>query len=213
MINQQKIIVMTKLALYDKHEGTADRAASEYFRHDYIYKKNLGTRLAVGVAGFIILGLYWGREILLEGVDILQMDIRQYLTDSVLFLVALLALYSLFGTIKGTREYYLIQKRLDNYNGLIRQLERHEKRGHPTSNKVTETHSKRIDPLDSATKPYNNEVEIRNNVAESHNGASLLHQEVAQSHQDAVKLHQDMTPPYHDRKDSDIRHGTDTHST
>ena len=128
MVNQKKIITMTKLALYDKHEGAADRAANEYFRHDYIYRKNLGTRLAVGVAGFLILLIYWLRVILLDGVDILQMDVRQYLTDSVLFLVALLAVYSLIGTIQGTREYYLIQKRLEKYNSLVRQLEKYEGR-------------------------------------------------------------------------------------
>ena len=128
MDNQKKIIAMTKLALYDKHEGGADRAANEYFRHDYIYRKNLGTRLAVGIAGVLMLLIYWLRVILLDGVDILQMDIRSYLTDSVLFLVAILALYSLIGTIQGTREYYLIQKRLENYHSLIKQLENHENR-------------------------------------------------------------------------------------
>jgi len=127
MINQQKIILMTRLALYDKHEGTADRASSEYFRHDYIYKKNIGTRLAVGFVGFLLLVLYWGRVILLDGADLMEMDIRSYLMESVLFMVALLALYSLIGTIQGTREYYLIQKRLDNYNTIVRRLERMEK--------------------------------------------------------------------------------------
>ena len=123
MINKPKIITMTQLALYDKHEGTADRAGSEYFRHDYIYKKNLGTRITVGIAGFIILALYWGRVIIIDGADVLQIDIRQYLTDSVLFLVALLIVYSLIGTVQGTREYYLMQKRLDKYNQLIKKLE------------------------------------------------------------------------------------------
>jgi hypothetical protein len=128
MDKRQKIITMTKLSLYDKHEGPADRAANEYFRHDYIYKKNLGTRLAVGIAGVLILLIYWLRLILLDGIDILQIDLRQYLTDSVLFLVALLAVYSLIGTIQGTREYYLIQKRLERYNALVRRLESAESR-------------------------------------------------------------------------------------
>jgi len=126
--NEQKIITMTKLALYDKHEGHSDRAASEYFRHDYIYKKNLGTRIAVGIAGILLLTIYWLRVILLDGVDVLQMDVVRHLTDSVLFLVAILAVYSLIGTIHGTREYYLIQKRLDRYDSLIKQLERYESR-------------------------------------------------------------------------------------
>ena len=131
MDKRQRIITMTKLSLYDKHEGTADRAANEYFRHDYIYKKNLGTRLAVGVGGLLMLVIYWLRLILLDGVDILQIDFRQHLTDSVLFLVALLAVYSLVGTIQGTREYYLIQRRLERYNSLVRQLESHEARSRP----------------------------------------------------------------------------------
>jgi hypothetical protein len=45
-----------------------------------------------------------------------------------LFLLALMALYSLIGTIQGTREYYLVQKRLDHYLSLMRQLERIETR-------------------------------------------------------------------------------------
>lgn len=128
MVNQKKIITMTKLALYDKHHGATDRAANEYFRHDYIYKKNLGTRLATGLGSFLVLAIYWLRVILLDGVDVLQMDIRQGITDSVLFLVAVLAVYSLIGTIQGTREYYLVQKRLDSYSNNIKLLEKLESR-------------------------------------------------------------------------------------
>ena len=123
MINEKKIIIMTKLALYDKHEGPADRAASEYFRHDYIYKKNLGTRLAVGIGGILLLIIYWLQVIFIDGVSLLEMDVRQHLTDSVLFLIALLAFYSLIGTIQGTRQYYVLQKRLDRYYYLTKQLE------------------------------------------------------------------------------------------
>ena len=123
MTNEKKIIVMTKLALYDKHEGPADRAGSEYFRHDYIYKRNLGTRLSVGIGGILLLLIYWLQIILIDGADILEMDVRQHLTDSVLFLVALLALYSLIGTIQGTRQYYLLHKRLERYHRLTKQLE------------------------------------------------------------------------------------------
>jgi len=128
MVNEKKIAIMTKLALYDKHDGLADRAASEYFRHDYIYKKNLGTRLSVGLGGILILLIYWLRTIFIDGADILEMDIVNYLTNSILFLAALLALYSLIGTIQGTRQYYVMQKRLDRYNSLIKQLEKLEER-------------------------------------------------------------------------------------
>jgi hypothetical protein len=126
MLNPQRIVVMTKLALYEKHEGAADRNANDYFRHDYIYKKNMGTRIAVGIAGLIILAVYWVRLIFLEGVDVFELNIQRNLIDSILFIVVLMALYSLIGTIQGTREYYLMQKRLAKAEALLNYLERPE---------------------------------------------------------------------------------------
>ena len=128
MVNQLKIITMTRLALYDKHEGPADRAANDYFRHDYIYRNNLGTRLAVGFGGLIILGFYWIRTFFLNQMDIFELDFQQIITDSLLFILAILAVYSLIGTIQGTRKYYLVQKRLAQYQALVRQLERLDER-------------------------------------------------------------------------------------
>jgi len=129
MVGKQKILLMTKLAVYDKHDGPSDRAANEYFRHDYIYRKNLGTRLAVGTGGLIILAFYWLRVIFIDGADVFEMYFQTYITNSVFFLLALLAFYSLVGTIKGTRDYFLVQKRLEKYNRLVKHLERIDERG------------------------------------------------------------------------------------
>jgi len=130
MVNQLKIITMTRLALYDKHEGVADRIANDYFRHDYIYRNNLGTRLAVGLGSILVLVVYWVRAFLLYEMDLFEINIQQYATDSLMFVVAVLAVYSLIGTIQGTRQYYLVQKRLAQYQALVRQLERLEERTH-----------------------------------------------------------------------------------
>ena len=128
MVNELKIITMTRLALYDKHEGPADRIANDYFRHDYIYRNNFGTRLAVGFGGFIILGFYWLHIFVIGGMDIFALDYVRVATNSVFFLLALLAVYSLVGTVQGTRQYYLVQKRLAQYQAMVRQLERQEER-------------------------------------------------------------------------------------
>jgi hypothetical protein len=124
MANPQKIITMTKLALYDKHEGASDRAANDYFRHDFIYRKNLGTRLAVGLGCVFILIIYWSWLIFVEGMDIFELNLEEHFQESILFALAALVLYSLIGTIQGTREYYLVQKRLEDYQAHLRHLER-----------------------------------------------------------------------------------------
>ncbi|MCL2356572.1 MAG: hypothetical protein FWC70_05350 [Defluviitaleaceae bacterium] len=128
MVNRERTITMTKLALYDKHEGPSDRAANEYFRHDYIYKKNIGTRVSACLGGIVLLTIYWLRVIFVEGADVFEMDLRTHVVESVLILVAIIALYSLIGTLQGTREYYHVQKRLKNYQNLLSFLEATERK-------------------------------------------------------------------------------------
>ncbi|MDR0272231.1 MAG: hypothetical protein LBI27_02815 [Clostridiales bacterium] len=148
MMQQQKIAAMTKLALYDKHEGAADRAANEYFRHDYIYKKNIGTRISVGIGAVVILAIHWLRIIFVEGVGIFDLNIQTIGTETILFIVAVVALYSLIGTIQGTREYYLVQKRLQQYQGTLRFLENLEnKRTEKPAEEVSQDTQKRPRPI------------------------------------------------------------------
>jgi len=150
MVNELKIITMTRLALYDKHEGPADRVANDYFRHDYIYRNNLGTRLAVGIGGLIVLAVYWLQALLVNEVDIFEFNIQEHVTDSVFFLLAILAVYSLIGSIQGTRQYYLVQKRLAQYQAMVRQLERLEERARGS---LEEEPQQDAHPMRSASPP------------------------------------------------------------
>ena len=153
MINELKIITMTRLALYDKHEGPADRAANDYFRHDFIYRNNLGTRLAVGFGGVIVLAVYWIQALLVNEVDIFELNIQEHVTDSVFFLLAVLAVYSLIGSIQGTRQYYLVQKRLAQYQALVRQLERLEERAKRSLEEETQLLPKDAPPMYNPSPP------------------------------------------------------------
>ena len=123
MVNKSKIILMTKLAIYDKRHGEADRDVFSFFRRDYIYRKNMWTRLCVFCCSMLLLGIYWLQQIFVEGIDIQQINIEQSVRDSVLFLGAVLAFYTLVGTIQGTRQYYLVQKRMNQYTAMLHRLE------------------------------------------------------------------------------------------
>ena len=128
MSKAKKIIVMTQLALYDKHHGKADRSIYEFYRHDYIYRKNMGNRLAVGIGALLIVAIYWLRNIFVEGVDVFELYIRQHVVDAGTFILAVLAFYTVIGILQGTREYFLVEKRLTTYEGLIDYLENAEER-------------------------------------------------------------------------------------
>ena len=128
MKKAKKIIVMTQLALYDKHHGKADRLVNEYFRHDYIYRKNLGNRRAVGSGAVVIMAIYWVRNIFIEGVDVFELYIRQHIIDAILFVLAVMAFYTVIGIIQGTREYFLVEQRLKYYEDLVAYLDRVDER-------------------------------------------------------------------------------------
>ena len=128
MNKAKKIIVMTQLALYDKHHGKSDRLINEYFRHDYIYRKNLGNRLAVGSGAVVIMAIYWIRNIFIEGVDVFELYLRQHIIDAVIFILAVMAFYTVIGIIQGTREYFLVEERLKHYEDLVAYLERADER-------------------------------------------------------------------------------------
>ena len=123
MANNNRIILMAKMAIYDKRYREADRAVFSYFRRDYIYRKNMWTRLCVSLGAAFLLGVYWLHQIFIYGIDIHELDIQQSVTDSVLFLLAVMAFYTLVGTIQGTRQYHLVSKRIEKYLTMMKRLD------------------------------------------------------------------------------------------
>jgi len=123
MVNKHKIIIMAKMAMHDKRHGDADRAVFAYFRRDYIYRKNMWTRLCVSIGAVFLLAVYWLYQIFIYGVDIQDIHIEQGVINSVLFLLAMIAFYTMVGTIQGTHQYYRVQKRMERYMAMMKSLE------------------------------------------------------------------------------------------
>jgi hypothetical protein len=122
MVSKQKIILMTKLAMYDKRHGDADRAAYAFFRRDYIYRKNMATRFCVGVGAGILLAVYWLNRVFFLGEDLMSLDFVRAGIDAGLFVLAVMAVYTVLGTMQGTRQYYLVQKRMNTYMAMLKRL-------------------------------------------------------------------------------------------
>lgn len=123
MSNKNRIITMAKMAVYDKRYGSADRAAFSFYRRDYIYRKNMWTRFSVAIGALFLLIIYWLHEIFIYGTDIQELDIYHSVTNSILFLIAVMAFYTMIGTIQGTIEYYKVQRRMEDYIDMIHYLE------------------------------------------------------------------------------------------
>lgn len=123
MIDKRKIIIMTKLAKYDKNFKNKDKNIYEYFRHDYVFKKNMKTRMLALLGGLIIVFADFCNKIFLKDVDIFTINYREQISIYIVFLFFLLFFYTSISSLIANFEYTMCQNRLKNYMALFKQLE------------------------------------------------------------------------------------------
>lgn len=128
MIDQDRIILMTKLAVYEKKYIKEDRRRNSYYVEDYIYVKNFKTRFSVTLV-----------VILFAAIDIMKMInqnvviptslasfidsyIKPYLVPWIMILIG----YTILSTIIYQTRYALSQKRLKGYSKILKQLDTYE---------------------------------------------------------------------------------------
>lgn len=128
MIDQDRIILMTKLAVYEKKYIKEDRRRNSYYVEDYIYVKNFKTRFSVTLV-----------VILFAAIDIMKMInqnvviptslasfidsyIKPYLVPWIMILIG----YTILSTIIYQTRYALSQKRLKSYSKILKQLDTYE---------------------------------------------------------------------------------------
>jgi len=110
------------MALYDKKDFQKDAEANEYFRHDFIYKKNMSLRFYVGVGILILLIFHVLRVLSSVGGDVFALDFQDEIMRIVIFVVIVMLFYSFVGTVIFTREFLASQKRVKSYFALMREL-------------------------------------------------------------------------------------------
>lgn len=125
MCDKKKIIIMTKLAVYDKNFSEEDMRNDRYFRHDYIYKKNMRNRIFVFIGCIIVILLNMLHRIIYGSLDIYALNYTVELTKIVLFFAVMLIAYTVIGTIIFTADFHKSQKRLEKYFKLLDKLDRY----------------------------------------------------------------------------------------
>jgi len=124
LIDQDKIILMTKLAVYEKKYIKEDRRRNGYYLEDYIYVKNFKTRLSVTLAFISFAALDTMKKVSenlifptsLEGF--VGIYIKPYIMSWIIVLIG----YTILSTIIYEKRYALSQKGLKRYNLLLKKL-------------------------------------------------------------------------------------------
>lgn len=98
MLNKERVVLMTKMASYEEHEGKQNMKIGKYFRGDYIAVQVLKSVFAATVAVALVFGLF-----LLYDFEVFMQDI--YKMDLVGFAKQLLAYYGVAVILYGAITY------------------------------------------------------------------------------------------------------------
>ena len=100
MLNEERVILMTKMASYEEHEGRDNMKIGKYFRSDYIAVQVLKSVLYATVAFVLIFGMF-----VLYDFEVFMQDI--YKMDLVSFAKTLLTYYGITVVIYGAISYVI----------------------------------------------------------------------------------------------------------
>ncbi|MCR5032714.1 MAG: hypothetical protein K6A92_07620 [Lachnospiraceae bacterium] len=122
MIDEERIILMTRMASYEESEGKKNIAIGNYFRSDYLSLQVLKAVLCGSLAYFMLVGAYvmYHFEELMS--DIYRMDLmgigKKLLT---MYLIGV-GVYALLAYIVCAWKYHNARKNLKRYYNNLRKL-------------------------------------------------------------------------------------------
>ena len=131
MINEEKVILMTKLAAYEAGEGKKNTAIGKYFRSDYIGVQVIKSILCATIAFAIGFGLYILYDFETLMMDIYKMDLFIFAKNVLMIYFAVVAVYAVLTYVIYTYRYSRAKKSLKNYYGNLKKLSAlYEKKKH-----------------------------------------------------------------------------------
>lgn len=115
MINEEKVILMTRLASYELNEGKKDISIVNYFRGDYIGFQILKSVIAATISFFALFGIYafYNFEELMQ--NIYKMDLLGFGKNVIILYLCAIGAYGVITYVFFTYKYNKAKKDLRNY--------------------------------------------------------------------------------------------------
>lgn len=122
MINEEKVILMTRLASYEANEGKSDISIANYFKSDYIGLQILKSVIAATISFFALFGIYifYNFEELLQGVY--KMDLLGFGKSVIILYLCTVGAYGVISYVISAIKYNKAKKNLRNYYNNLRKL-------------------------------------------------------------------------------------------
>ncbi|MDL2301205.1 hypothetical protein LJC58_02500 [Lachnospiraceae bacterium OttesenSCG-928-D06] len=122
MLNEDRIVLMTKMASYEANEGKKNVAIGKYFRSDYITLQVLKSIISATVAFGIIIALFvfYDFEVLMQ--EIYKMDLISFAKNILIWYGVTIVSYGVISYIVYSWRYAKARKNLKSYYSNLKKL-------------------------------------------------------------------------------------------
>lgn len=122
VINEEKVKIMTKLAIYESTKGKKQLNISKYYKRDYVRYNMFKTAVAATIAFILMLGVY----VLLNFEDLMislnDMDLIQEAEKIGIFYLIFLVFYMLIAWLVYARKYEAVKPDVIVFNHNLKYL-------------------------------------------------------------------------------------------
>lgn len=130
MLNEERVILMTRLASYEANEGKDNVATGSYFRSDYIRMQTIKSILSATITFFIVVVLVVLMDFESFMGDIYQTDLFEYGKKILFWYLGFVGVYGVISYIVYSVRYRRARKSLKIYfNNLKKLSTMYENRG------------------------------------------------------------------------------------
>ena len=128
MVNENKVILMTKLASYEAHEGKKYLAIGRYFRGDYISLQLLKSLISGTLAFLVAVGMsvLYDMEAFMKNFYQTS-DMIQLIKEMGIKYLILMGIYMLISYVVAAYQYNRSRQSLKTYYGNLKKLSKNYK--------------------------------------------------------------------------------------
>lgn len=122
MINEEKVALMTRLALYEEKEGKKNIPLGKYYKEDYVSLHMLNTVIVATFSYVLILAVIVFSHLEEMMAEIANMDYIKAGKDLLIGYVIIVLAYVLISYIVYSIKFKRVRKSLNEYNSNLKQL-------------------------------------------------------------------------------------------
>lgn len=115
MLNEERVVLMTKMASYEANEGRKNLDIGSYFRNDYIGWQVLKSIISATIAFVVAFAMYIFYDFEIFMTEIYKMDLLEFAKNVLFFYLGTVGAYAVISYLVYTVRYSRARKSLRTY--------------------------------------------------------------------------------------------------